>query len=412
MILMDYKIEFPEKNKAVINFTINKDEYEKDLEAAKAATQSEDAAEIEEFVLAQEAGKVFTEASKEHVLKLASQPAFMSERQPDGNVNVTLTLTLVPEVTLPAYTGLNFKKEPITVSEEEVLSSVISRVNQTTLFEPLPEGAVAEDGNEVVIDFVGKKDGVAFEGGSANDYPLVLGSHTFIPGFEDQLLGVKAGDERNVEVAFPADYFEPSLAGQPVIFEVKVKSVQALVAPKLDNEFVEKMNLEGVKTVDELKAKVREELEQTRNEEAENKLAFDILSRIADGAKMDIPAAMIESQADQHMQQYEAQLKQYGMSFEDFLKASKQTAEEFRARLLPEAEKELRSALVLDAISTAEQIKADEEDLKKEYALLSTVYNFPPEQLQMLIPAEAVAAQITQRKTLDFLKEKNTVQSK
>lgn len=405
---MDYKIEYPKKNEAVITFTIPKAEYEADIEAAKKATGSEDPAVAQEYALAQEGGKVFTEAAKEHTLKLATQPAFLSEADADGNVQVTLTCTLVPEVTLPAYTGLNFEKQPITVSEEEVLQNVMGRINQTNLFEPLPEDAVAEDGNQVVIDFVGEKDGVAFEGGSANDYPLVLGSHTFIPGFEDQLIGVKAGDERSVEVVFPSDYFEASLAGQPVIFKVTVKSVQKAIVPELNDEFIKKMNLEGCSTVDELKAKIREELTQMKTEQEENRLAMAILTRVAEGAQMDIPAAMIDSQVSQHMEQYENQLKQYGMSFDDFLKASKQTAEEFRARLVPEAENELRSALVLDAIASAEQIGADEKDLSKEYELLSTVYNFPPEQLKMFIPQEAVAAQITQRKTLEFLKANNT----
>lgn len=405
---MDYKIEYPKKNEAVITFTIPKAEYEADIEAAKKATGSEDPAVAQEYALAQEGGKVFTEAAKEHTLKLATQPAFLSEADADGNVQVTLTCTLVSEVTLPAYTGLNFEKQPITVSEEEVLQNVMGRINQTNLFEPLPEDAVAEDGNQVVIDFVGEKDGVAFEGGSANDYPLVLGSHTFIPGFEDQLIGVKAGDERSVEVVFPSDYFEASLAGQPVIFKVTVKSVQKAIVPELNDEFIKKMNLEGCSTVDELKAKIREELTQMKTEQEENRLAMAILTRVAEGAQMDIPAAMIDSQVSQHMEQYENQLKQYGMSFDDFLKASKQTAEEFRARLVPEAENELRSALVLDAIASAEQIGADEKDLAKEYELLSTVYNFPPEQLKMFIPQEAVAAQITQRKTLEFLKANNT----
>ncbi|MFR7639673.1 MAG: trigger factor [Allobaculum sp.] len=405
---MDYKIEYPKKNEAVITFTIPKAEYEADIEAAKKATGSEDPAVAQEYALAQEGGKVFTEAAKEHTLKLATQPAFLSEADANGNVQVTLTCTLVPEVTLPAYTGLNFEKQPITVSEEEVLQNVMGRINQTNLFEPLPEDAVAEDGNQVVIDFVGEKDGAAFEGGSANDYPLVLGSHTFIPGFEDQLIGVKAGDERSVEVVFPSDYFEASLAGQPVIFKVTVKSVQKAIVPELNDEFIKKMNLEGCSTVDELKAKIREELTQMKTEQEENRLAMAILTRVAEGAQMDIPAAMIDSQVSQHMEQYENQLKQYGMSFDDFLKASKQTAEEFRARLVPEAENELRSALVLDAIASAEQIGADEKDLAKEYELLSTVYNFPPEQLKMFIPQEAVAAQITQRKTLEFLKANNT----
>lgn len=405
---MDYTIDYPEKNTAVLRFTIAKADYENDLQAAEKTTGSDDAATNLQFVLAQEAGKVLNEAVAAHNLRLASQPEIMSDQTAEGNVDVTLTLTLVPEVILPEYTGLNFKKDPISVSEEEVLASVIGRVNSTTLFEPLPEGSEAKEGDQVVIDFVGEKDGVPFDGGTATDYPLILGSHTFIPGFEDQLIGAKAGDSRSVEVVFPEDYFEASLAGQPVTFTCKIKSVNSLVKPELNDAFIEKMGIEGIKSVDELKARVQEDMVRAKNEEAENRLAFDILTRIADGAQMDIPQAMIESQAQQHMQQYEQQLAQHGMSFQDFLKASKQTEEQFRAVLLPEAEKELRAALVLDAIAMKEKISADEEELKKEYELLASVYNFPAEQMSMLIPADAVAAQITQRKTLDFLKDKNT----
>lgn len=405
---MDYTLEYPEKGHATLSFSITKEQFEEDLKAAKEATGLEDENKLREYAIAVASSRILGEAAQKNGLKLAVEPSLLSDVNPDGSVSVTINMTLVPEVELPSYTGLNFVKEKMTVTDEEVLAEVLKRIQSSQMWEKLPADAEAKEGNEVIIDFIGEKDGVPFEGGAAKDYALVLGSGTFIPGFEDQLLGARAGDERTVEVAFPEDYFEKDLAGQPVLFKVDVKEVLELVKPELNDAFIEKMKLDGVKTVDELKERARADLQTARDEEVENRLAFDILNRIAQGARMDIPEAMIESQVAQHMQQYQGQLAQYGMSMDDFLKASKQTPEEFKARLMPEAEAELRAALVLDAIAAKEQIEASDEDLKKEYELLSTVYNFPAEQLKMMIPPEAVSAQIAQRKTLDFLKKNNT----
>ncbi|MBF0578817.1 trigger factor [Erysipelotrichaceae bacterium RD49] len=403
-----YNIEFPEKNLAIITFSIDKAEFDADLAAAKKATGDDDINKAREFAIATEAGKVLSQAVQEHNLKLATEPSLVSDVTPEGNVNVTMNVVLVPAVELPDYTGLNFEKEPITVTDEEVMQEVLRRISSTRLWKDLPADAEAKEGDQVIIDFVGEKDGVPFQGGTAQNFPLVLGSGQFIPGFEDQLLGAKVGDERTVDVSFPENYFEPSLAGAPVIFKVKINKIEEAVNPELTDEFIEQMKLDGVKTVDELRDKSREDLFALRTQEFENRLAYDILNRIAQGAKMDIPQAMIDSQVAQHLTQYENQVRQYGMSLDDFLKASGQTLEEFKAKVYPEAEQELRAALVLEAIAAKEEIKADDEDLKKEYELLSTVYNFPADQLKMILPEQAVAAQIAQRKTLDFLKEKNT----
>lgn len=405
---MNYTLEYPQKNAAVINFTIDKTAFDEDLKAAAAATGSDDTARNREYAIATAAGKVLAEAVPANNLKIATEPSLVSEEGADGSVNVSINLTLVPEITLPDYTGLNFVKEPATVTDEEVMQDVMQRINASKLWKDLPAGTPAENGNQVIIDFVGEKDGIPFDGGSAKDFPLVLGSGQFIPGFEDQLLGAVKGDERIVNVTFPENYFEPSLAGAPVVFKVNINEVQEEIKPELTDAFIEQMKLEGVKTVDQLREKSRADMIAVKEQEIENRLAYDILNRIADGAKMDIPAAMIESQVNQHVEQYAGQLQQYGMSLEDFLKASKQTMEEFKAKIAPEAEQELRAALVLDAIAGKEQIEADDEDLRKEYELLSSVYNFPADQLKMLIPEHAVKAQITQRKTLDYLKDKNT----
>lgn len=406
---MNYTIEYPEKNLAVLTFTIDKDTFEADLKAAQEATQSDDQAKIHEYAIANAAGQTLAEAVKADNLKVAAEPSLISEGQPDGSVTVTINIPLVPEVTLPAYTGLNFEKEPATVTDEEVLQDVMQRIASQRIWKDVPVGTPAEKGDQVVIDFVGEKDGVPFPGGSAENFPLVLGSGQFIPGFEDQLIGAVQGEHVQVNVSFPEDYFEKSLAGQPVVFRVVVKQIQKPVVPELSDAFVGEMKLDGVKTVEELQTRARADMIALKEEEIENRLAYDILHRIAEGAKMDIPEAMIESQVNQHVQQYEAQLQQLGMSMEDFLKTSKQTMAQFKEKIVPEATEELRAALVLDAVAQAEQIKANDEEIQKEYELISTLYNFAPEQLKLIIPPHTIAAQITQRKTLDYLKEQNTV---
>ena len=309
---------------------------------------------------------------------------------------------------MPAYTGLNFKKEPATVTDEEILHEVQQRIFSHRAWKDVPVGTPAEKGDQVIIDFVGEKDGVPFPGGSAENFPLVLGSGQFIPGFEDQLIGSVQGEHVQVNVSFPEDYFEKSLAGQPVIFRVVVNQIQKPLVPELTDAFVAEMKLEGVKTVDELRARAQADMMAVKEEEMENRLAYDILHRIAEGAQMDIPQAMIESQVNQHIQQYQGQLQQLGMTLDQFLQTSHQTLEQFKEKIVPEATEELRAALVLDAIAQEQQIKANDEELQKEYELVSTMYNFAPEQLKLIIPPQTVAAQITQRKTLDYLKEQNT----
>lgn len=405
---MDYKIDYPEKNTAVISFTDDPEQWKADLEAAKAQIPSATDDEAKNLAINIAASRVFNEvAGKEH-LKLATQPTLVSEPAENGGETITLTCLLVPEVTLAKYTGMDLVKEEAEVTDDEVMSEVIRRINAQKIWHQLPEDAAAKDGDEVVIDFVGEKDGVPFEGGSAQSYPLVLGSGSFIPGFEEQLIGIKAGETRDVNVTFPEDYFEPSLAGAPVVFHVKCIKVSEPVKAELNDNFVAEMKLDGVKTVDELLERTKADLLAVKEEEVQNALAMKILDKIAKESSADIPEEMIANQVAQTKAQYEQNLQQYGMSFEDFLKASKQTAEEFDQRLYPQAEAEIKNALVLEAIAEKEQITASSEELAQEYDLLSRVYGFPAEQLKMLIPEASVSYQITQRKTLDFLTKNNT----
>lgn len=404
---MNYNFEQLDNNTVVISFTLAKEEIEKNLEAAAKTTGSDDAAANRNFVINQETFTTVNKAIAEHSLKLGTNPITTTNEKEDGSVEVNVKLILVPAVELPSYTGLGVEKAEVKLTDEEVEQQVTSHIQSTRLWNDVPADQAAKLGDQVIIDFVGTKDGVAFDGDTAEKFPLVLGSGQFIPGFEDQLVGVKVGEVRDVNVTFPENYGEPTLAGAPAVFKCTVHAIQEMVKPEPTDEFVAKMNIEGVKTIEELRNRTRADLLATRQQEVEDRFAFDILTLIAKDAKMDIPQEMIDSQIEQAMQQYESQVQQFGMTLEDFLKASKQSLDDFKANVAPQAAEQLRSALVLDAIALKEKIIALEEDVEKEYELLSSVYNFPAQQLKMMIPADAVSAQIVQRKTLDFLKENN-----
>ena len=246
MNAMDYEINYPELNMAEITFTVSKADFEKALEEAKETTKSEDPAVLREFAISSFASKVLTEAVDTNKLKLAYTPALMGTDDADGNVTITINCPLLPEVKLGQYKGLNVTKDAVDVPEEEVIAEMNRQISAQKLWETLPEGTKAEEGDQVIIDFVGEKDGVPFDGGSGENYPLILGSHSFIPGFEEQLIGSTASEKVKVDVTFPENYFEPSLAGQPVVFMCTVKDVQKEIKPELTNEFLAKMKLEGI----------------------------------------------------------------------------------------------------------------------------------------------------------------------
>lgn len=404
---MDYTLNYPAKNTAVINFTISKADFEKEMETAKQVNNTEDVNQLRQFVISNEAGKVLTDAVDSNNLKLATTPALVADDEENGNVSVTLTCELLPEVKLGQYTDLGVVLEESPVTEEEVNAELDRLISAQKLWEDVPANTAAKEGDQVIIDFVGEKDGVPFEGGSGENFPLVLGSHAFIPGFEEQLVGAVKGEKVKVDVTFPENYFEQSLAGQPVVFLVTVKEIQEEIKPELNDAFLEKMKLEGIHTVEELRNRMHEDLKNLKEQEASNKAMNEILTKIADGSEVEIPDSMVNTQIDQLIAEYENSLKQYGMTLDQYLQFTGQSLDTMKEQLGPQAILSIRQALVLEAIAAKEAITAEQKELDEEYALLSRMYNFPAEQLKLMIPEGAVATQIVQRKTMDFLKDRN-----
>lgn len=407
MIEMDYKIEYPQPDTAVITFQIPKETLEEAMKEAAKATGSDDENVNREAAVNMEAGKIGSEALSKEKLKLATQPALTFDTDAEGNVLVDINCTLVPEVELGKYMGFDVQVEPAEVTDEEVDARVNADLQAKDLWEPLPEGTAAENGDRVIIDYIGEKDGIPFEGGSATNFPLVLGSGQFIPGYEEQLIGIKAGEERDVKLSFPENYPVPDLAGAPVVFHVKCNAVEKQIQPVLNDEFIQKMKLDGVRNVEEYREKIKAEMLAAKKQEAEEKALAEVMDKILAEVKVNIPAPMVESLIDQYVAQYANQMQQFGMSLDQYLQMTGMNMEQFRSSLSDQAVADIKASLTLEAIAEKENIKASEEEIDEEYKLLSSMYGLPAEQLKMMVPAQGIAFQLNQKKTTDFLKETN-----
>ena len=276
------------------------------------------------------------------------------------------TCTVSPEVKLGDYKAIRVKKPEVEVTEEEIDNEVKRIQDRYADWVIREDEEPAQIGDQVTIDFVGEKDGVPFEGGAGNDYPLVLGSNTFIPGFEDQLVGVKAGEEKDIEVTFPENYQAPDLAGQAVIFKVKVHDVKYKELPEINDELIANLKREGVETVEQYKEEAKKELLSHKEQEAEKKFTDEVLAQVVDGAIVDIPAVMIDNEVDRMYQQFEQRMQSSGFTAKQFLEATHQTEADIKEQMRNEAANRVKTTLVLEAVANAEDFKIDEAAIDEQ----------------------------------------------
>ena len=315
-----------------------------------------------------------------------------------------MLFSVLPEVTLGEYKGLDIKKADVEVTEEDVENEVKRVQDRYADWVVREDDDAAQLGDQVVIDFVGTKDGVAFEGGSGENYPLELGSGSFIPGFEEQLVGVKKGEEKDVEVTFPENYQAAELAGQPATFHCTVHEVKYKDLPELNDELIKKLKIENVETVDAYKEKVKTDLTAQKEREAEENFTNELLGKVCDNANVEIPAAMIDAEVDRMYKEFEGRMQQSGFTAKQFLEATHQTEETIRAQMSPEAAARVKTQLVLEAIVKAESIEASDEDVEKEFTTMSEMYNMEVEKIKSLISPESIKADLANQKALDFIK--------
>ena len=291
-------------------------------------------------------------------------------------VKLTVKVTVKPEVTLGQYKGIEVAKELYVPTEEDIDQEIKHMQERIAHIVDLPEGTALENGDTAIIDFEGFVDDVPFEGGKAEKYSLTLGSNTFIPGFEDQLVGVKTGEAAEVNVTFPEDYHSEDLSGKAAVFKVFVHEARRRDLPPVDDDFVKDMR-EDCDTVAELREKLREELNEKAEAMAVQNAQNKALEIVVGNAKMDIPAIMIDDRLDQMLQEFEGQLQYQGLTLERFFQLTKSTRAEWRAAQQDRAEAAVKQDLVLEAIVKAEDIQAEEADIDKQMQEIADSYGKP-----------------------------------
>ncbi|MCI4137919.1 trigger factor [Bacillus vallismortis] len=316
----------------------------------------------------------------------------------------TAKVTVKPEVKLGEYKGLGIEKDDATVTDEDVQNELKALQERQAELVVKEEGAV-EEGNTVVLDFEGFVDGEAFEGGKAENYSLEVGSGSFIPGFEEQLIGLEAGAEKDVEVTFPEEYHAEELAGKPAVFKVKIHEIKAKELPELDDEFAKDID-EEVETLAELTEKTKKRLEEAKENEADAKLREELVLKASENAEIDVPQAMVDTELDRMLKEFEQRLQMQGMNLELYTQFSGQDEAALKEQMKEDAEKRVKSNLTLEGIAKAENLEVSDEEVDAELSKMAEAYNMPVENIKQAIGStDAMKEDLKVRKAIDFLVE-------
>ena len=332
---------------------------------------------IDQMKLINEAINVVLPIAYQEVLteeKIApfAQPSVDVTKVSDEELELKFVIVTAPEVKLGAYKGLEVGKKEAKVTAKEVNEAIDSlRLQNASLVLKETESAL---GDTVVFDFVGTVDGVAFEGGSAQNYSLELGSNTFIPGFEDQLVGVKAGDHKDVNVTFPEAY-TPELAGKAAVFACDVHEVKEKKMPELNDEFVKELGIKDVETVEALKENKKAELLDRKSRDLRLEYLRKLYDEIAKSATIEIPDEMVQDQAESNKKDMEQRMAQSGLTLEQYLQFAGQSEEDFMKKLVEDSRRDIRNYFILEQVVVLEELKVTDEDLEFEYAKLAEQYN-------------------------------------
>ena len=332
-----------------------------------------------------------------------SQPMVDIRNISDENVTLAFMFTIMPEVKLGDYKEIEYELPETTVTEEEV-EAEINRMREKYADISVKEEPAAL-GDTVNIDYRGFKDGVAFEGGEAEGFDLELGSGTFIPGFEDQLVGAKAGEEKDLDLSFPEEYPAADLAGAAVVFHVKVNEVKGKVLPDLDDDFAKDCNIPQVETVEDLRRKINETQLRDKKAEAERAADDDFLAQVCAVSEVDIPEVLIQNETEAMYQQMAQQIAAYGMKMEQYLQMVNSTEDQVKESYRADAERTVKQRLVLGAISKAEGLEPTDEDVEAEYNNLAVMYDVQLDMVKNAIGRDMIEDQIRTTKAFNFLKD-------
>ena len=346
----------------------------------------------------------YAKAMDDSKLVPVAQPEVNLKNIGEEGVEFTFKIITKPEVKVNKYKGLNIKQEEVEVTDEEInheLSHLLERYTELVT----KDGEV-KNGDVAIIDFEGFKDGEAFDGGKGENYSLEIGSNTFIPGFEEQVIGMKAGDEKDLNVTFPEDYGAKDLAGAPVVFKVKVNEVKEKKTRELDEDFFEDLGMEGIDSEDKLKAEIKESIKAQKEMDAENKYVDSLLEGVSKNVEVDIPEEMVNEEVDRLMGRFAEQMKMQGISLDLYYQFTGSNEEQLRSQMEKEAFNNVLYRLMIEEIQQIEKIVVSDEDAEKEAEELAKKYQMDKEDfLNQFGGLEMVKYDLKMRKAMELLKE-------
>ena len=347
--------------------------------------------------------KAYDEALEKSGIKaVAPADVEISEMTESGSVILVCKVPVEPEVTLGDYKGISVEKEEAKVLVADVKAEIDRMAQRLARTETVERAAKKND--TVIIDFEGFVDGVAFEGGKGENYDLKLGSGTFIPGFEDQLIGTKAGQEKDVQVTFPTEYHAPELAGKEATFKCTVHEVKETILPAIDDEFAKDVS-ENAETVDDLKKEVKERLLAQKSEACERDYEEALLTAVIDNMQAEIPEAMVEVQLDNVMQDFGYRLQMQGMQLDQYAKMNGMDMAQFRGMFRPQADRQVKVRLALEKIVELENLDVTEDEVEAKYKELAEQYGMDAEQVKKALPADSITSDMKIDKAIALIKD-------
>lgn len=351
--------------------------------------------------------KAYKKALEESKLVPVVQPKLEVKSVDDKGIEFVFKIITKPDVNIKKYKGLNVKPEKVKVTKEEIeheIGHLLEKYSETVS----KENGKVEKGNIAVIDFEGFKDKVPFEGGKAENYELEIGSNTFIPGFEEQLIDMKLNEEKEIEVVFPKDYPHEDLKGKKVTFNVKVNEIKEKIQREFDKELFEDLAIEGVDSKEKLEKHIENTIREQKEMENENKYVDSLLEAVAKNVEVDIPEEMVEEEIDRLINRYEEQLKMQGISLEMYYQFTKTTEKELRANMEKEAYNHVLYRLMLEEIANIEKIEISDDEAQKEAEELAKKYQMKKDDfIKMFGGSEMIQYDLEIRKVIELLKEYN-----
>ena len=348
----------------------------------------------------------YTEALKEAAIDAVGQPEFDVVSIDENGLVLSAKVYVKPEVEIKDYLGIEVEKEVVAVTDEDV-DREIETIRERNSREIDVTDRPAEMGDTTVIDFEGFCDGVAFEGGKGTDYALKLGSGSFIPGFEEQIVGKSIDEEFDVNVTFPEEYHAADLAGKPSVFKVKIHAITKVELPELDDDFAK--DVSEFDTFAEYKADVKAKIEKRHEAAAENAVEDKLVEALIEKLEADIPEPMFVAETENFVRDYDTRLRSQGLDLNTYFKYTGMTLDSLREQMRPQAERQVKARLALEKIAVLENLEATEEDINSEYEKIANAYGIELEQVKASIDSEAIAADMKVQKAMELVKEKAVV---